>query len=110
MMKMMRSTSMMSTSGMTFGSTIGSALSPLKEIAMRYPYGPCLRALIFRSSEFARPPSMAQTSSRRHFYPFCKTGRQGGKTEGKDGESDRRHTQLGPGRARWGGQDPAGGG
>lgn len=43
MMKMISSTSMMSTSGITFGSTIGSALSPLIETAMEIPRGPLRR-------------------------------------------------------------------
>jgi hypothetical protein len=47
MMKMISSTSMMSTSGMTFGSTIGSALSPFTETAMMdAPAGPVRRGLV----------------------------------------------------------------
>jgi hypothetical protein len=39
---------MMSTSGMTFGSTIGSALSPLTETAMKTPAGPVWLGLVVR--------------------------------------------------------------
>jgi len=48
MMKMINSTSMMSTSGMTFGSTIGSELSPLTETAMQTPASPVMQGLVVR--------------------------------------------------------------
>ena len=107
MMKMISSTSMMSTSGMTFGSTIGSALSPLTETAMQSPAEPLSQGLDLWSTRVC--PSIPDGASQRgpSVLSFLKNppARKGGDI---DDQSDRRHPKYRPGGPGRGGQDPAG--